>query len=180
MAEQEPREDQWPLYPIGPDPHMHALGVIAINFNLFEASLFGLFSFVLQKAGFSEEGSSALFRRLNNEQRLDVIKFGFQEGEYEDEGDPDPNVRDAIAHLIKYWAACFENRNHLMHARLRRIRLLGELFETDRLHLEKSTKKGWLQVSLMNLSLKDLRRIADEMHDGYDFAISSWWSGRPI
>src|SRR4051794_7397040 len=61
MTEQEPREDQWPLYPIGPNPHMHALGVIAINFNLFEASLFGLFSFVLQKAGFSEEGSSALF-----------------------------------------------------------------------------------------------------------------------
>jgi hypothetical protein len=45
----------WPAYETGQKEHMHALGVIAVNYNLFERSLFPLFAHHLESAGLSEE-----------------------------------------------------------------------------------------------------------------------------
>jgi hypothetical protein len=36
---QSPVDYPWPSYPTGPKDHLHALGVISLNFNLYEMSL---------------------------------------------------------------------------------------------------------------------------------------------
>lgn len=161
--------DDWPAYATGNVRHMHALGVISVNYNLFENSLYGLFAFPLLRAGILHADSSQLFRRLSNEQRIDFIRRGFTHGE------PEDAVKDRIGHLIKYWGACFENRNHLMHSRIRyrpmNERLADALLEKpERISFQKPSKGDWAKLLHMTLDLARLRQLADEMHAGWDFS----------
>jgi hypothetical protein len=36
-------EEDWPAYDIGPQKHIHALGVVSLNYNLFEGALWLIF-----------------------------------------------------------------------------------------------------------------------------------------
>jgi hypothetical protein len=53
--------DSWPRYPTGPEDHLKALGVISLNFNLYEFSLV-----IFLERHLNKEAANLLFGRLNN------------------------------------------------------------------------------------------------------------------
>jgi len=166
--------DYWPLYASGPEKHMQALGVIAVNYNLFEGSLFPLFAHHITRAGMTDEECKYTFWNYDNAQRIGAIGFTFERRETEQ------SVKDCIVHLQRYWNECAEKRHILMHSRLDFLApveplatVLG-LDEQRTLSLAKRAKDDWAKVNHMQLSLRRLRAIADEIHCGYQFAIDIW------
>jgi hypothetical protein len=163
-------KDLWPHYATGPKDHMHALGVISVNFNLFETSLIAIFAQPFIRAGVPRDECSRLFGGYSNEQRLDVMRTMYRGRGWSDE------ARDHIEHLIGYWSACFQNRNLLMHAHLqlpKHSQLLYAFLDPAEAHLslqKPREKKNWSQYISMRLSLPHLRAIADQMYAGWSYS----------
>ena len=93
----------------------------------------------------------------------------------------DAEVRDRIDHLGKYWSVVSEKRHLLMHSALYGYsplqRMLGyPVVDPDILRLSKFSRDDWKSFNVLNLSLPNLRAIADQLHAGRDFAqgISSY------
>jgi hypothetical protein len=161
-------DPKWPSYETGPEKHMHALGIIAVNYNLFERSLYPLFSHHWER-DLSENERRYLFWTYDNAQRLDAIQFAFKEREGEAE------VLDRIDHLATYWSVVSEKRHLLMHSTLYKQSPLESVFtfppiDPDVLMLSKPSKDDWATFNVMNLSLPNLRAIADQLHEGVTFA----------
>jgi hypothetical protein len=106
-------DPEWPAYDTGPHDHMHALGVISVNYNLFERSLFRLFDHYVSDRLIYEE-RSYWFRSYDNEQRIAAIQFFSNMWEQEQE------VRDCLDHLVRYWFVVTEKRHLLLHSALDR------------------------------------------------------------
>jgi hypothetical protein len=171
-------EPYWPLYNTGPDRHIHALGVIAINYNLYENSLFSIFAHPLLFAGItgglwssgiSYEECQYLFWSYDNAERVAAIRFFYSKRETE------PAVLECIDWLLKHWDILAEKRHLLMHSELEHIphnELLANLLSPEQavLKLAKQSRDDWTTVNVMRLSLRNLRGIADDMHAGYLFA----------
>src|SRR6266511_2764539 len=100
-------DDNWPPESVGPEKHLHALGVISAYYNLYEETLQFLFGYHIERPDVAE----FLFRRQNNAERLATIRFSFNQHE------KDPNVLDHIEYLITHYSICHDNRNILMHSR---------------------------------------------------------------
>jgi hypothetical protein len=101
-------DDQWPLpdYGTGPTKHVHALGVVSLNFNMYEAAQQVFLEFYLDKAT-----AEFLFDKMPNEQRQAAIRHFVEKDE------KDPVIRDLVEHSLAHYARCFENRNILMHSK---------------------------------------------------------------
>jgi hypothetical protein len=106
-------DDMWPLpnYGTGPTKHMHALGVISLNYNTFEAALRFILNLYVPN-----ETTDFFFDQWNNEERCAAIRHFSQREE------KDAEVMDRIDHLLKHFSICNENRNHLMHSRHKNLR----------------------------------------------------------
>jgi hypothetical protein len=100
--------DQWPLpdYTTRPTKHVHALGVISLNFNMYEAAQQVFLEFYLDKGT-----AEFLFDKMTNEQRQAAIRDSAGKGE------KDSVIRDLLEHSLAHYAQCFENRNILMHSK---------------------------------------------------------------
>jgi hypothetical protein len=106
-------KDVWPMphYNPGPVKHMHALGVISVQYNKLEELLFGLFRHHLEVAGIHFSVCEKLYGQLeNNKRRLETIKLIFSFYDKEDA------VKEHIDYFTKYFNICYENRNVLMHS----------------------------------------------------------------
>jgi hypothetical protein len=150
-----PREAEyvWPRYATGPEKHMHALGVIAVNYNVFE---FGLALLLEHYA--TRDVSDYFFGRINNQERLDAIKH------FASARERDPAVLALVEHLIAYFSACTANRNILMHSR----RSEGD-HPGDVLPLEKQAAHEPSKLLYFHLLLPQLRRVADQIMRGVTF-----------
>jgi hypothetical protein len=62
--------DAWPHYEVGPRKHIHALGVVAANYNQLEVSLFLLFGRYTQ---LGVGPALSLFGSLSNNLRLNLL-----------------------------------------------------------------------------------------------------------
>jgi hypothetical protein len=144
---------QWPRYPTGPDRHMHALGVIAINYNIFE---FGL-AFLLQHYA-TPAVSDFFFDRINNEERVAAIAHFARLKER------DPAVLALINHLLAYFGTCAQNRNILMHSQHS-----PQSRSEDTLPLEKKSAHDPTKLLYFYLLLPHLRRVADQTMRGASF-----------
>ena len=144
---------QWPRYSTGPDRHMHALGVIAINYNIFE---FGL-AFLLRHYATSAV-SDFFFDRINNEERVAAI------AQFAKLKEDDPAVLALINHLLAYFGTCAQNRNILMHSRHSQ-----QSRSEDALPLEKKSAQDPTKLLYFYLLLADLRRVADQTMRGASF-----------
>jgi hypothetical protein len=104
--------DNWPLpnYNPGPPKHLHALGVISIAFNSFEASMFGLYRHHLDLNKVPYEFADFIHVSLNDQLRLKLIKIVF------DKYEKDSNVIYVVENLIRYFDWCCDARNKLLHA----------------------------------------------------------------
>jgi hypothetical protein len=152
-------DDQWPLpnYMPGPAKHVHALGIVSLNFNMYEAAQQVFLDFSLEK-----RTAEFLFDKMSNEQRQATIRHFVEKSE------KDPVIRDLVEHSLAHYARCFENRNILMHSK----QYLAVSLESV-LSIEKRPK-GKSAALTFHLQLDDLRRIADEMMDGVFFITDIW------
>lgn len=167
----------WPRYHTGPEAHMHALGVISVNYNLYENNLFGVFAYpiVFRSRLMRFDACARLYGDLNTETRFKVMRSIF-------ETEDDQDLRESVDHLIHHFGVCAEKRHLLLHSRIETpLGVLGDLFDDkETLSLVKGTKEDWSKLSSMQLSLPNLRAVADEMHDGnaYCYVLYCFLMGR--
>jgi hypothetical protein len=143
---------KWPTYDIASQEHLQALGVISLNFNLYESGLMGFLSRYM-----SHDLAEFLFDKLNNEMRQKLIR------ELITSKEPDHKVREHIEYLMSHFSTCAANRHTLLHARLRGTP------STEILQLEKNARNEPSTILTYDLKVCDLRRTADEMRAGYNF-----------
>jgi hypothetical protein len=144
-------DDQWPRYDIGPQKHIHALGVISLNYNLFEGALWLIFERYLGIDG------PWFYERLNNSDRVAAMQQILHR-------EADSNVQKLIIYLSKYFAVCNENRNNLMHAQHNFGAKIAE-------HLILNKKSNKNEPLTFSIRLDKLRQIADEIHAGTVFLV---------
>jgi hypothetical protein len=144
-------EEDWPAYDIGPKEHIHALGVVSLNYNLFEGALWLIFERYLGIDGLF------FFEKLGNSDRVAAMQQILHR-------EPEREVQELIVHLAKFFAICTENRNNLMHAQHNFGARIAE-----RLVVQKRSKRD---VPLtFSMRLDTLRQVADQMHAGTSFLI---------
>jgi hypothetical protein len=143
----------WPRYATGPDRHMHARGIIAINYNLFEFAL----AFLLQHYA-TPQVSDFFFDKINNQERVNAI------GHFAKLKERDPAVLDLIGHLLTYFETCAQNRNILMHSQHSQ----GDQSD-DILPLAKRSAQDPTKLLYFHLLLPHLRRVADQTMRGVVF-----------
>ena len=152
-------DDVWPLpdYGTGPTKPVHALGVISLNFNMYEAALQVFLEFYIDKAT-----ADFLFDKMSNERRVEAIHHFVSLKE------KDPKIVELVEHSLSHYAKCFQNRNSLLHSKQYFAVSLPDL-----LSLEKRSK-GAKPFMTFHLELTELRRVADEMMDGVFFVTDIW------
>jgi len=157
--------DSWPMpnYDAGPRDMIHALGVIAIEYNKFEAAMFGLFRHHLAVLNVPREVIGDLYGKLNEGQRMAMIESIFLRCE------KDQVAKDCVTRLVKYFNICATNRNILMHSTSRSGHD-SEIFE-----IEKRSKADWLKLNYSSLTLETLRRVADDMARGFKLVFEVFW-----
>ena|ERR1700730_6755147 len=131
---------EWPLYDVAPQEYLHALGVISLNFNLYENGFMGFLSRYI-----SVDLAEFLFNILDSVRRRNLILELIASLE------PDHKVREHIEFLISHFATCAENRHILLHARVR------GLPSTEILQLEKNRKSEPGKVLNYDLKISDDR-----------------------
>lgn len=153
--------NEWPAYEAPPKDHMHALGVISVNYNSFENVLYAIFRNPLISNGVPDKLSEYVFSEFNRQQQVEAMRVVF--ASYE----KDPEIIDRITHLLAYFHWCYEARDTLMHAHHDK----SSGGSPARLSLSKRSKGDFAKFNFMFLSLAHLRAIADHMHEGYLFAL---------
>jgi len=135
--------------------HLHALGAISLTFNKLESAMSLVFTDYLKS---SMEIGQAVFHRLNNNQRIDILRQLIDES-------PDETA-DCVRHAILCFEICCENRNTLAH-------IVQEQFTThdeEFLHGRKKNSQKTQDLFFV-LGLAELRRVADEILATYEFVI---------
>jgi hypothetical protein len=152
-------EDTWPMprYRTAHDKQMHAIGVITQNFHQFEYGFFRLFGHHFEKLGTPANMVWTIYNRLQDNQRSQAIIDVF------DACETNPQVIEHIRHVIKFFNKCSDNRNWIFHSRI-------DLNHTlPKLRLKKGLKEDWERENRIDLSLPQLRKIADDMFTGWEY-----------
>jgi hypothetical protein len=152
-------EDTWPQpeYNPGRPKHLHALGVMAINYRAFQRSMDDLYKFHLQMQKIPLAIINAYYFSLSEEKRISVLKDVFEEYE------KDEKVKQRVANLAEYFYWCKNCRDELMHAEQYPPLFGGQI---DMLYLTKRIGKEKPKTGYFALSLKRLRNIADKTQEG--------------
>jgi hypothetical protein len=144
----------WPnKYATASREHLEALGVISLNFNVYEHSLL-----IFLEESLLKEVAGFLFHKLNNEDRAKLIRLLMKD---------DPQLGDEIEYLLAHFSTCAENRHNLLHSRM--VAPHGDI-----LALEKFARKEPGKILEFQLKVGDLRRTADEMYAGFEFVFNLW------
>jgi len=115
---------EWPKYPTGPKDHLHALGVISLNFSHYEAALIIFFERYIDK-----RFSGFIFDKMNNEERAGAIR------ELISIHESNRKFRKKIDFMLRHFATCAENRHTLLHAKPR-----VSIMPSDILMIEKAIR----------------------------------------
>jgi hypothetical protein len=150
----------WPSYIVGPKEHLYALGVISLNFNLYEYSLI-----VFLEQHFSKDVAAFLSDKLNNVERSQLIRLVMNKDIY-------PSVIDEVEYILRHFSICADNRHTLLHSRPNP--LLNVFGQQQTLALEKFKRGEPEKILAFRLDIGELRRTADEMHAGFAFMIDLW------
>jgi hypothetical protein len=149
MAE-PPIGDDWPSpkNKIGDTDHVHAIGQISLVLNFLEDVFGNLFQLIFPADLSYGEG---LFHGLNNRDRVDmfsaIVRFHQKEAE----------VSSRLLDAMRYFNICADNRNIVMHS-------VSQFDDTPSpiMRLAKKAARDPKKTNYYNLSLEDLRRVADE------------------
>lgn len=135
--------------------HVYGLGLISLNYNLFESTL----QYILWNYT-SLATTRFFFDKWNNEERIAAIRHFAREEEEEE------IVLSHIDHLMTYFSICAENRNILMHSRQSPAR---DKPGPEYLSLEKRLRNGAKNV--FHLDLNTLRRVSNEIIRGVTYSV---------
>jgi hypothetical protein len=154
----------WPRYVTQSKEHLYVLGVISLNFNLYEFSLI-----VFLEEHFDKEVAAFLTDKLSNEERAHLIRLIMSKDKYLDHA-----MQEEVEFILRHFATCAENRHTLLHARPA-IPSLATFGHSEKLlELEKFKRGDPGTVLTFRLEIGDLRRTADEMRAGFDFMLDLW------
>lgn len=137
--------------------HVHALGAITMQYNLLEYSIVFLLDEYL-KTPFSI--SEAVFDRLTNRQRIDLIRQTVETLEM------DAVALSQVQHTLKCFEICCENRNTLMHAIHYNT---NHLMQTLTFRKKSSSKSHDL---FFTFTLEELRQVAEDMYHSLNHLIA--------
>lgn len=162
---------KWPPYALGPEAHIHALGVVAINYNTLEHALFVL---LREYLGVYPSIHAYVFQSLNLHSTLTLFKMSVELHEKDD------SLRERLVAFCPLFGTCFANRNLLMHANAREADATDEL-----LALAKRSKNKPHIFNDMKLTLPELRHVADDMRALFLYTLtrygpSSWSAAASI
>lgn len=144
--------ENWPAYHPGQREETLALGVIALNYGQLENLYRTVFAYV---TGMNEFQAAALFHRLPNNHRKDVLYDLMAK----------TTLPTELKKLVQYFAAgfgaCADNRHDIMHS-ASGGRHISTSKGTSGILLSKYTKAGNKLQCYATVEL--LRSIADEIH----------------
>ena len=146
---------KWPAYAVGPEAHIHALGVIAINYNGLEIALDRLLNVYL---GATPEAHSYIFQCLNLHSQVALFEICVAR-------EKDRELRLHLLDFCVYFNTCANNRNLLMHSNLHEADTTDDL-----IGLAKRSKKQPHIYNDMQLTITELRAVADEIHTVFLYA----------
>ena len=97
----------WPSYITPSKEHLYVLGVISLNFNLYEHSLI-----VFLEEHLDKEVAAFLTDKLSSEERSHLIRLIINKDKY-----PDSALLDEVEFILTHFATCAQNRHTLLHSR---------------------------------------------------------------
>jgi hypothetical protein len=155
-------EDTWPdpHYHVGPQKHLHAVGVMTALYNTLDGYTQSFFQHYFDKCGVPPTTSSFLFLELNEQKRLDALRRVFTDCEKNDA------VREALMNFLKYFQWCWDARNKIAHSE----RYPASFGRHKDLHLTKPLNKRSSERGYMTLDLATLRDLADKIRAGIKHA----------
>jgi hypothetical protein len=157
----KPADSVWPSYLKGQRDHIHAIGVVALNFNRLEIFLHSLLFHYL---GTKNEAAHAhVCRSLNLHSLLELFNICLASKE------KSHAVRADLAHFAKCYQACADNRNILMHSDLDELDTTEELLTLSK----RSGAKPHI-FNQLKVSVEELRRVADEIFGTYLYGHQVW------
>jgi len=130
----------------GPE-HLQAIGQFAILYNFAEEILGELFRIYFPA---SPEYSEVLFRKLNNRDRIEMLRAILPGSEGH------TGARDTITAALRYFDICTENRNLVLHS------ITEEATSPDILRLSKRARNNPSEINFYEISLPQLRQVADD------------------
>ena len=156
-------EDKWPPYRIGNADHLHALGAIAMAYNLLEFRLRNLFN--LYSIG------DEVFTKNRNFNRLKLIREAVDKSAH-----PDAIKKD-VKYFLDAYETCTENRNILMHSITMFTWLdpdadqcpVSNPKQPDGLAFQKPARKIPFDIKIYQPTLEELRSVAEDTkrHEDY-------------
>jgi hypothetical protein len=166
---EKPWSGAWKYNP-GLYQHMHALGVIAANYNHLESLLGLLIAVFMGDVG--ETVGPFLFQKLSNSTRLDLLKQLYAAQI------TDTNFLDRLDWFVAGYGKCAENRNILMHSTPDNSVTSSKIASV--LELKKASKNNPGAQNFISLELGQLHRIADDIDrfDDYGFQLIVFESAR--
>lgn len=150
--------DDWPLpdYEPGPQSHLHALGVIAVTFASFQASIEALYLSFSKKHNVPDNLARLYYFNLGEEQKIRAVRAVFDELEARDD------IKGAVANLMDYFEWCQNCRNQLLHAE----RYPASFSKKNVLYLTKRVRKTASEYGHVALGLEEIRDIAEKTRAG--------------
>lgn len=151
-------DDNWPGYLSGPRDDLLALGVVSLNYGYLENIFRVIFAFA---TGFTDRQTSALFERLNNKARQDVLDQMLSSALLL------PELKELVRHFSTGFAICADNRHAIMHSHHGGIHS-GER-GTSGIVLRKYSRSGRAYVFFAHTAA--LRKVADAIERQSQFGI---------
>jgi hypothetical protein len=153
MAESE---DTWPLpkYNPGQANHLHALGVIAVEFAQLQRSVESLYHAEARRQKMPDELTNLFFYSLNEEKRIEAIRLIYSDYRKH------PEIVALISNLLDYFNWCRDCLNHILHAENYPASFGGD---SETLYLTKRIGKQSPRSGYMQFTLPRLRSIADKI-----------------
>jgi hypothetical protein len=167
-------ELNWPRhYNPGPSSHVHALGVMVLNFASFQAYMEILYLQIAQKKMPFEE-AKALYSKLSDKEKPKALKEIFESW------GSDATLIARIDNLIEYYEYCIHARNNVAHAEL----YPASFGKDDTLYLSTKESKLSTKTIYIKLSLREIRELADNIRAGtilcIDISLFLRFLGQPI
>jgi len=154
-------DDKWPLpdYNPGPPKHLHAIGVISMNYNAYERAIYSLYTFHLYRKDVPAQIIEHYFFNLSERLQLDAIRqvfLGYERSK---------KVLAVLESNLKYFDWCWHVRNSVLHS-YRHQSLIGDPEGSDSIQLVKRRGKKSAAMGYKRFTLKDLRQFADQIREG--------------
>jgi hypothetical protein len=145
-------EKEWPApeNQLAPNDYLAALGQATFVYNMLESMMGSVF---VACAPVETEAARALFHKLNNRDRVDLLT------DFVNHNEKDAAVKRIILSCINYYDICTENRNILMHA----IYFNPNLKPDQSPLLVKKAKNDYKREVHYDVPLHELRKVADDM-----------------